>query len=314
MKGSLEPITVTEKFSPLKIFGHRIQQIIMPIFAIAEGDIIPLGTGFIISQDGFMITAKHVIDEVFEKRFKRRDGSGRLYKNVEPYALYVTNAKNKDYPGNFIGGNWPIDRAWYKNELDIAYCWLRPAIVDGQPFKFHSSLSLSPGIPKIGEHVLGFGYYKEQSFFTGEIIKGRKVVSYSQETAFTQGFVKESFIPQRDNFHMNFPCFQTDARFEGGMSGGPIFNGSTGGVCGVICDSFGETDEHGEYTSYGSLIWPSLAINIETKMENDPSIDKLTVYEMIQRKFIRADDTFKNIEIVKNKNLISIIHKNSQGS
>ncbi|MEK7571245.1 MAG: serine protease [Patescibacteria group bacterium] len=304
MQGSNEPISVKEKFSPLKVFGHRIQQIIMPIFAIADGEFVHLGTGFLISPDGLMMTAKHVIDEVFEERLERRTGGG-LYKNVELFALYVTNTENPEVQDSVIDGPWPISFASYSDEYDIAYCWLKQALVNDKPFKFSACLSLSPGIPSINENILGFGYYGRDASFTGNVVKGRTEVQYSQETAFTRGVVKDIHFPKRDSFHLKFPCFHTTARFDPGMSGGPIFNES-GGVCGVICDAFGESDENGDYISYGSLVWPSLAITLETKIENDPTVTQITAYEMIKRGFIKADKTFDNLHFVRNGKEVSL--------
>ena len=58
---------------------------------------------------------------------------------------------------------------------------------------------------------------------------------------------------------MAFPCFRTSARFDHGMSGGPIFSQS-GQVCGVICSAIKMADSDGTFTSYGSLIAPALAL------------------------------------------------------
>jgi|GEM_PF-713874 len=306
MRGSNEPLQVDPGFTPLKIFGHQFQQTVLPIFAIAEGDIIPLGTGFVISQDGFMITAKHVIDEVFEGRLMRRDGSRRVYKDVQLYAMYITNSENPEYPGLFTGGQWPIDRAWYVPELDIAYCWLKQAEINGKPYKFETSLYLSPGLPKEGENILGFGYYKSKASFTHNRVRDMRVVDYSQQTAFTSGKVAEVFRQYRDMHLLNFPCFQTTARFDSGMSGGPVFNGATGGVCGVICDSFGETDEKGEYTSYASSIWPSLAIPLEARIEGSTSLTSITPLECIQKGYFKADESYRELDLVRSGDKISI--------
>lgn len=305
MEGSKEELIISSKFSPLGIFGHKIQQVILPIIAVAEGEIIPLGTGFIISPDGLMITAKHVIDEVAESRLIRH---GHHYKNPMIYALYITNKENEEYKRTFIGGNWPIDRAWYNPGLDIAYCWIRQAVINNIPFKFKNYVKLSPGLPKVEEHILGFGYYKIKGFFTGKVINSNPHVKYSQNTAFTTGVIKELFYPKRDSSQLNFPCFHTDARFDPGMSGGPIFN-ETGGVCGVICDSFGEIgeDDNKEYVSYGSLIWPSLITKLNIRVENDPSVKEgITVYNAIKKGFIIVDKTFDQIEYSEEGEKVSI--------
>jgi len=54
---------VSDNFVPLPYFGHKTQQSIMPIIALADDEIIPLGTGFTVGQDGYLITAVHVIEE-----------------------------------------------------------------------------------------------------------------------------------------------------------------------------------------------------------------------------------------------------------
>ena len=95
------------------------------------------------------------------------------------------------------------------------------------------------------------------------------------------------------------------------MSGGPIFNGSTGGVCGVICDSFGENPDGSEHTSFGSLIWPSLAIQMETLIENKPPLVKISFFEAIEKNYIKADKTFKNLKFQKKGDKISVELLNS---
>jgi len=56
-------IPENKKISPLDMFGHKIQEIVMPIVAIEGEKIIILGTGFVINPDGIIITAKHVISD-----------------------------------------------------------------------------------------------------------------------------------------------------------------------------------------------------------------------------------------------------------
>jgi hypothetical protein len=69
---------------------------------------------------------------------------------------------------------------------------------------------------------------------------------------------------------LQFPCFRTDARFDPGMSGGPVFNNSTGHLCGVICSSMPGTTNDAGHLSYASSLWPVTGTQIdanETQLE-----------------------------------------------
>ena len=47
------------------------------------------------------------------------------------------------------------------------------------------------------------------------------------------GRVAEVFCEGRDTVLRNYPCFSIDARFDGGMSGGPVFS-ETGELSGLV--------------------------------------------------------------------------------
>lgn len=117
------------------------------------------GSGFMVAADGLMMTAKHVIQDAWSMRVRKINEGGQFYDHCELYALYVTDERHTDEKTKHFGGLWPINRAWFNQELDIAYCWLCPLIRAGKPIRFPVS-RLSIGIPKIGERIIGFGYYK----------------------------------------------------------------------------------------------------------------------------------------------------------
>ena len=237
------PNVGTNDFVALDKFGHDLQQIIMPIVATGDNQVFPLGTGFVISHDGLMITAKHVIEEHATGLACDRK-SDNMYTVTGLYAMYISNELNPDN-SNF-GGLWPIQHAWYSKEIDIAYCWLRKMIKNNRPYTLSKALSLSPGIPQVGQPILGFGYHKSVIKKIQEVDSQKCIINYGHEPSFTSGHIKTLYKAKRDSFNLNFPCFETNAKFTPGMSGGPILNGATGGVCGVICSSFSgdEIDGH----------------------------------------------------------------------
>jgi hypothetical protein len=111
-------------------------------------------------------------------------------------------------------------------------------------------LKLAP--PTVGSKVKGYGYI--ESKVEGPV--SDKVWSHRHKTA--DGIVQQIHSPVRDSSGMAFPCFETNAVFDHGMSGGPVVD-SHGRVCGMI--SRGLTSDYGS-TSWASSIWPAMGIQI----------------------------------------------------
>jgi hypothetical protein len=279
-------------FKPLEYFGGPIQQAIMPIFTVAKGEIIPLGTGFLINNDGLMMTAKHVLEEVVTGRIRKRGTSDWM--NIEGvFAMFITDRVLDEDDMRNIGGPMAIIKCWFSSELDIAYCFLQTFSINEIPFKFQHVLRLSPRVPSAGEQILGFGYH---SSIGSEVIKNndKSSAEYKHKTAFASGQIVSVYIERRDSSMLNFPCFQTTARFEPGMSGGPVFS-EKGGVCGVIVSSF--SDDQVDYVSFASLIWPALGTSIEANINGSP--EYFMVYDLCVKGIVAVDDTLSDVQIFR---------------
>ena len=285
--------SVSGDFAPVPEIGALIQQGVMPILGIADDRLIAYGTGFIVAAYGLMMTAKHVIQEAWSHSMRRLNEQGQFYDHFELYALYITAERHADSETMNVGGLWPIGKVWFSPELDIAFCGLRSGTRNGRRIRF-PICRLSPGIPRFGERIVGFGYYKMEGGELDRSSQEEVLVSYSQMTAHSAGKIVEVFPKKRDSGMLNFPCFHTDARFDHGMSGGPVFN-EAGYVCGVICSSFNvEDDPH--HVSYASLIWPALATRVEVAIDGGKPEMKL-VYELVEKGFIVTDDTINHLRI-----------------
>ncbi len=298
--------SVSGDFDPVPKFGARIQQQVMPILSIADGQLVGHGTGFMIAPDGLMITAKHVIQDAWSKRVRKINKQGHFSDHCDSYALYVTNERHSDDEKMHFGGLLPIDKAWFKEELDIAYCWLRPLTQNGERIRF-PACQLSPGIPKVDERIIGFGYYKMEGRELQQDTSGDLLAHYSQNTAHSAGRIIAVFPERRDSGMLNFPCFHTDARFDHGMSGGPVWN-EKGYVCGVICSSTPQVEDDQRHISYISLLWPAMGTEIEVAID-DEKPEMRFVYELATKGLIKTDDTINNIRIIttpNNKLLVSI--------
>jgi hypothetical protein len=54
-----------------------------------------------------------------------------------------------------------------------------------------------------------------------------------------------------------FPCFEVEARFDPGMSGGMVLD-EQGALCGLICASLHTDDPNAPPISYVASLWPML--------------------------------------------------------
>ncbi len=290
----MSTISITDDFQPLEEFGHEIQQVVLPIIAGHKGQFVPVGTGFVIAPQGLMMTATHVLQEAHSRCGGEEGGIDISSSGMELYALYVTNERHGPKNEQFVGGLWPIRKAWFGPELDIAFCWLETALRDGEPMSFPVA-RLSPGLPSVGEPILGFGYHKMESA-TDRWDAGRKNISYRQNTAFTEGHVLEVFATARDAAMLKFPVFRTEARFDPGMSGGPIFN-QKGYICGVICSSLPPFCDDEQHVSYGSLIWPSMGSSVDVIVDEGNEPERLQIHTLVERGNIKVDGSFRDIRV-----------------
>jgi hypothetical protein len=176
-------------------------------------------------------------------------------------AIYVRERRPDEDIPDLFGGILPVRKAHLCADLDIAVLTLDlPLNTKTGEFVRPLCMRLSPGLPEIGQPCIGLGYHKMKSLPS----EAPDIFKLFQSYSATRGVVKEVYFPSRDARILPFPSFFTTARFDGGMSGGPIMN-EHGCVIGVICSSFG-ADEDGEHTSFGSLIGPALLIAVEAKL------------------------------------------------
>jgi hypothetical protein len=154
------------------------------------------------------------------------------------------------------------------------------------------NVTLSPGIPEAGMACIGFGYPR----MLGKLNEQLQLI-FEQDFKQTSGVIEEIHFPQRDKVFMPFPCFRTSARFDGGMSGGPVIS-QHGQVCGVICSSYNTQDAQDGYLSYASLIGPALGLRISA-LAKDGSTLEILISDLVAAGVISVDQTYKELNIIK---------------
>lgn len=242
----------------------------MPLIAMkSDGDEFVGGTAFLIAP-GIAITAFHVFDE-----FVRRYQAGPAPDDGSPMAFHVLTYVTLDGGRHVLP--LTIMRMWRAAPLDLAILAVDIAgeVPAGHRWTF-PRINLLP--PRVGAPIVAFGFTAGR--VEREPVGMTPTLTIGAHTA--TGEVVEIHHAFRDRAMLPFPCFRTDARFDPGMSGGPVFDNSTGHLCGVVCSSMdGEADDDG-HVSYVSSLWPLVATRMnsfETPWHVGPELPALCLFE-----------------------------------
>lgn len=209
------------------------------------------GTGVFVTP-GLVLTAKHVVEE-FWKRMAGRPRPRAGVAAQGPFDIHVLQ-----FPGNdSVPALWLCERVWTAKHTDVAFLQVVPNGQTGHA-PWRGTPALNPYPPARGERIFAFGYPASSGQIASQEPFG---IEWLLQGHTTVGQVTEVYPERRERGFLNFPCFETDARFDGGMSGGPIFD-SAGRICGLICGALGG-DTEGSFTSYGAVLWPALLTSID---------------------------------------------------
>ena len=216
-----------------------------------------LGSGFIIAPF-IAVTAKHVIDG-FISKFYGEQATIPLWHYIVPesgrFHLYAWQGNENQ----LLARKFTIDFISLSVFSDFAVLRLVPLFKEAN--YIWRPYSLAARNPRIGDEVIAYGYNVKAFVDTDGVEK------YKSQRNYSVGTVKLIHEYYRDVSSLRFPCFETDARYDGGMSGGPVFTGSRH-VIGLISASMvlEKTEEFPEvkHYSHAATIWPLLSNSIET--------------------------------------------------
>jgi len=234
------------------------------------------GSAIIIGQN-LAITAQHVIDDFF------REFEGN----------YISAPPNSEVAGSFhlqlfqilnngkSGLIWNVTRLWACNFSDIAVLRLSPTTQEALEYKWWlPKIDLIP--PRVGERISCFGYRNPK------ITKISNKIEWQVDSKTSIGEVTEVHDQKRDSCRLSFPCFQTNARYDGAMSGGPVFK-DTGKLCGIICSNLPPSADGEDHVSYVTSLWPLMGMKIDIDRRGHPKSIKYPMLELARDKFIHAD-------------------------
>ena len=273
-------------FATIGPFPHETQMSIMPVVAMKGQYLRGVGTCFAISSQGLVLTARHVIEDALEidERGEKKDPDlwiGTLY-------AAAPGPEDVGRVPDLLGGLIRAQKVHYSESHDIAlmHLSLPKRRETGETLRL-PQLKLGMRIPQEGESCVAIGYHamawgQATGVYTHEVVQ-----SYSA----SQGRIGSVHVVKRDDVLMNFPCFQTDCKLVGGMSGGPVIEGVNGSVIGIVCSSFDVAE--GEYQiSYASLAGASLLLVLDA-MTEDGRTERKFLYDFVRGGAVTTDGEFR---------------------
>ena len=229
-----------------------------------------------------LVTAKHVLRELCNVASSPSEPSVTF---IDKHLVAVQLLPGPEYV------IWDVVEAIADPESDIALLRLtsNPAKShDNGPHQWHQP-RINPFAPDVGERVVAFGYR------LGRVVSSKNTdggyhIDLKDESMASVGVVREIYEWRRDSVMLPFPCYQVSARFDGGMSGGPVFD-EYGSVCGIVCANLDGSHRDGEPISYVTTLWPLFRLIIDAdRGDNYPRGIRYAVIELARGGQVKVSD------------------------
>ncbi len=264
-----------------------IREISSPIIARHErtGEIYACGTATVIGR-GIAITASHVIFDILDHFNTKIDQQSKSQNDFQLLMYLDLNGGKELLP-------LKVAKTCPSTTFDIAILhFVTPEDwdQDNQHVWKAPKIQLLPTM--IGKSIFGFGFSMP---LVTQDEPDTPEIEYKSRT--TTGHVIDIHHELRDSAKLPFPCFQVNARFDGSMSGGPVFN-SDGNLCGIVCSSIPADEEFSEHVSYVSTLWPmlGLTVQIEDPTNTGKFIDYLFSDYFDSGQLFAVDRAFVSVE------------------
>ncbi len=263
----------------------NLQSVILPVVVLREHTVTLLGTAFNIAPAGLFVTAKHVAEEALT-----------ICSN-EPNAwiavIWMKSGVGYEDVPDLLGGQLPVRLIQINEFHDVALLQIAGLLENGQPVAF-PTLGIDTRIPSVGTAILGIGYTK-MDVHEHENSTAMRYITATQSCYASHGEVTCVYPEGRDSVMIPFPAFENSARFDPGMSGGPVFAGDTAKVCGVVCTGVSGKSNAAEFVSFASMMINALVLQV---LINPQTNESVRLYDLVQRGIIVADDNFARIRVI----------------
>lgn len=257
-------------FRPISPNDRLIYELMPILIGIGpDEDLLCYGSCFI-ALPHMAITAKHVVEELL----KQDPGiaAGREAK----YEYWVVQVKWESNEHSYVV--WTIDSIALSAHSDIAIIWLKALNENADRYKEWKAVPVTFDPPPVGATVKAFGLHNVR--FNGSRVNADgkfEHVELNFDRSVSTGVVRQQYWGGRDKGMYNFPCFEVDAKFEHGMSGGLVITDDSR-VCGIVCGSLSAMSTDEPHVSYVTMLWPMMAISVDPRLV--PGSDKAGRYHL----------------------------------
>lgn len=254
---------------------YLLKQSILPVVLIEHGasTLRCIGTAFVISCTGYVMTAYHVVADPLDRepnRFRRNGAAIEFPDDIElgvlvPYhpALNMNGIRFFPFEQGRYWGTWQSSPLLHEPErfnplLDIAICKVQRMPSD----MAHQPLTLSRFPFVVNETAFAIGYAEMKDVPIARRGDEIAIPGFEAELFVSRGNVTAVFPHNHIQREMPTPgpCFDYKALIPGKMSGAPIFGGDGAVVRGVVSRSFS-----GERHATGAMLDPVLGFPISEK-------------------------------------------------
>lgn len=243
-----------------------LQRTILPLFATFGFPYCdPIGTAFIVYREDKIaigITAAHNFQEIAKLDERHKIGRTFTPPEYKPRVVEIKFERTSPrvlYPDNMGNVRFlPIRHAYVLSPSDVAIFTVVIPSTCPSELVFTNALKLDTGPPPKGTRVKALGY-ERMTYAPPE----SGTININCTLAKREGVVTEvyPYIGPRNKL---WPCFEASIPFDGGMSGGPVFDcsGSEDIVVGAISSDFslGASDAGSGFGAICSILWPAMTI------------------------------------------------------
>jgi hypothetical protein len=233
--------------APISEFALRL------LVEFPNGDVYVIGTATFVAPF-LAITARHVVDHITSTYGLERTSEDRL--EITEY-----NVRVYQYLPGHVYTIYQVVKVWSCPDTDMSVLHLEiwgSTKPNFQPDWRTPALAFAA--PAIGESIAAFGY-RSSKVHTEPDDGGKYHLTLNDKPTTSTGIVEQILPSGQPYGNFNFPCYMVAAKFEGGMSGGPVFDRS-GLLFGIISGSLSPGDEIEEPISYVCMLWPILRLLI----------------------------------------------------
>lgn len=261
------PLSVSDRdFLTFDQIPGELNRSIVPLVEMWRSDgasavVMPVGTAFVIgllsSKEPVLATASHNIpDQV-------RNNESNL---VVLFPKRNGQAGFNDLQGFTVGG---VSSAETSSDVALMTAELDDSVV------MPSLMPLGMEKPQIGENCLALGYSRMVMDQPTEL-QADALLHVSS----SRGKIEVLYPSYRDSVMITFPCFQTDAFYEHGMSGGPVL-GTSGRVIGIVSTCLESGEDGIPHTSHVALTAGMLELPLPAEGEAGRKIADLAASGLV---------------------------------